>query len=408
MNILLINHYGGSPDMGMEFRPYYFAKEWIKMGHRVCIVAADYSHLRMKNPEVSHDFQREVIDGIPYCWIKAGDYEGNGVKRALTMFRFVGKLWLKAGEIAEKWKPDVVITSSTYPLDTYAGQRIAKKSGAKLIHEVHDMWPLTLIEVGGMKRCHPFIVLLQIAENSSYRHSDHVVSLAPFAKEYMVDHGMKPEKFVEISNGIVAEDWENAEGLPKQHERTLERLKQEKKFIVGYFGGHGLSNALDTLLDVAKEIKEETIQFVLVGNGVEKPRLMERAKKEGIRNVTFLEPVSKKAIPILVTYFDCSYMGALDSPLYRFGICLNKMYDSMMAGKPILCAVKTPSSPVEKYECGITVRVSDAGEIAKAVEEIYRMPEEERLKMGRRGKDAALNHYTYNVLSRRFEGLFRQ
>lgn len=45
---------------------------------------------------------------------------GNGVRRALTMFRFVGKIWLKAKVIAREWKPDVVITSSTYPLDTYA------------------------------------------------------------------------------------------------------------------------------------------------------------------------------------------------------------------------------------------------------------------------------------------------
>ena len=33
MNILLINHYAGSPEMGMEFRPYYFAREWVKAGH---------------------------------------------------------------------------------------------------------------------------------------------------------------------------------------------------------------------------------------------------------------------------------------------------------------------------------------------------------------------------------------
>ena len=52
MNILLINHYAGSPEMGMEFRPYYFAREWVKAGHRVDIIAADYSHLRRVNPEV--------------------------------------------------------------------------------------------------------------------------------------------------------------------------------------------------------------------------------------------------------------------------------------------------------------------------------------------------------------------
>ena len=66
MNILIINHYAGSPEMGMEFRPYYFAREWIKMGHKVDIIAADYSHLRRINPDVKKDFQKENIDGINY------------------------------------------------------------------------------------------------------------------------------------------------------------------------------------------------------------------------------------------------------------------------------------------------------------------------------------------------------
>ena len=92
MNILLINHYAGSPEMGMEFRPWYFAREWIKAGHKVDIIAADFSHLRRKNPEVARDWQKEVIDGITYHWVKTGKYEGNGVSRALTMERFVRKI----------------------------------------------------------------------------------------------------------------------------------------------------------------------------------------------------------------------------------------------------------------------------------------------------------------------------
>lgn len=126
MKILLINHYAGSPEMGMEFRPYYMAREWVKYGYEVDIIAADYSHLRRKNPKVLHDWQEENIDGIHYHWIRTGNYRGNGVRRALTMFRFVGKIWLKAKTIAREWRPDVIITSSTYPLDTYAGQRIRK------------------------------------------------------------------------------------------------------------------------------------------------------------------------------------------------------------------------------------------------------------------------------------------
>ena len=66
MNILYINHYAGSSEMGMEFRPYYLSREWIKMGHKVTIIAGAYSHLRKNNPTVSKDFQREIVDGIEY------------------------------------------------------------------------------------------------------------------------------------------------------------------------------------------------------------------------------------------------------------------------------------------------------------------------------------------------------
>lgn len=408
MNILLINHYAGSPEMGMEFRPYYFAREWIKLGHRVDIIAADYSHLRIKNPEVSRDFQTEKNDGIRYHWLKAGRYEGNGAARALSMFRFVGKLWLHAGKIVKVYKPDVVITSSTYPLDTYAGQRIARKSKAKLIHEVHDMWPATLTELGGMSRYHPFVMLMQVAENSAYRHSDWVVSLPPLAKEYMIKHGMRPEKFVAIPNGIVREDWENPEPLPREHREVLEKLRTEGKFIVGYFGGHALSNALDVLLDAAKQISEKEIQFVLVGKGIEKKRLIERTQEEKIENVIFLPPVPKKSVPELLQYFDCSFIGSMFCELYRqFGVCLNKMYDSMMAAKPVLFAVDTPGSPIEEYKCGIVVKTEHAGEIAANIERLFYMPELERKKMGERGKQAVQTCFNYDVLGKKFAKLFR-
>ena len=121
MNILYLNHYAGNLELGMEFRPYYFAQEWLKMGHHVTIIAGDYSHLRIKNPDVKKSFQKEMIDGLSFCWVKTGRYRGNGIGRALTMFRFGGKWWWNARRIAKSMTPDVVITSSTYPLDTFAG-----------------------------------------------------------------------------------------------------------------------------------------------------------------------------------------------------------------------------------------------------------------------------------------------
>ncbi len=402
MNILYIEHYAGSPDLGMEFRPFYLAREWVRMGHRVTIIAGDFSHLRRNNPSVKKDFQSEHIEGIEYVWLKTGQYSGNGVKRAITMERFVRKLFVHSKMIAQRWKPSIVIASSTYPLDTYPAQRIAKIARAKYVHEVHDMWPATLYEVGGMSKKHPFVVAMQIAEDSAYKHCDKCVALAPYSKDYMVEHGLNPEKFINIQNGIAEEEWALADDIPEEHRRFFAEHKNQ--FIVGYFGGHALSNALDYCLDVAEKCKkaDKDIVFVLVGDGVEKKRLVQRTIDEMIDNVFFLPPVSKTAIPTLVKQFDCSYMTGMPSPLYRFGLCLNKMYDSMMAGIPIICAFDAPKTPVSIFHCGIECNPSDADQVVEAILQIKSLSPDERKQMGQNGRNAVIRDFTYSALAKKF------
>lgn len=403
MRILIIDHYAGSITHGMEYRPYYFAKEWIKQGHSVDIIAADFSHLRKTNPEVSHDFQKELVDGIPYHWIKTSQYQGNGLQRALTMFQFAGKLWLNARKIAEEIKPDIVIASSTYPLDTYPARRIAKIAGAKEIHEVHDMWPATLIELGGMSRKNPFVMILQWAENAAYKKSDAVVSLLPCAIEYMVKHGLKKEKFSYLPNGIVLDDWKNPEPLPEQHLSVLENLKSQGKTIACYFGGHALSNNLDLLLDAAAESKNnKNLCYCFVGDGAEKQRLVERSKRENLDNVIFLPPIGKKAVPSLLEKIDVICICSKKSPLYKYGVSFNKMYDSMMSGKPIAASYDVPNDDVRENGCGISVPAEDAAAFARAIETIAGMSAEERAEMGKRGYEAAVEKYDYSKLAARF------
>lgn len=403
MNILLINHYAGSPEMGMEFRPYYFAREWIKMGHRVDIIAADYSHLRRINPDVSKDFQEEMIDGMHYHWIKTGEYEGNGVKRAVTMAKFITKLWLHAGKIIREMDPDVVICSSTYPLDTYVGQRIRRKSGkkVKLIHEVHDMWPATLIEIGGMSKNNPFVVAMQIGENSAYKHSDKVVSLLPNAEPYMREHGLAEGKFRCIPNGVVLEEWENPKEIPDEYKIVFEKLKNQGKFIVGYFGGHALSNALDSIIDTAEAIGDEDVHFVLVGDGVEKTRLIKRVEDLKLTNITFLPPVNKKSIPKLCERFDCVYMCGLDSPLYRFGVCANKMFDIMASGKPGICALGVKSY-FSEYECGFDVDSGNISEICHLIENLKTCEADRLEKISAVGYKASRERFNYTRLASEF------
>lgn len=404
MNILLVNHYAGSVDMGMEFRPYYLAREWVKMGHNVTIVAGDFSHLRKNNPEVTRDFQEQNIEGIKYCWLKTGAYHGNGAARALTMFRFVRKLWFNAQYLVDRYKPDIVIASSTYPIDTFACQRIARLVHAKLIHEVHDMWPATLIEVGGMSRKHPFVQLMQWGENSFCRNSDAVVSLLPNAKEYFMAHGMKKENFYCVPNGFDIKEWEQDQAkLPQNYVDLLTDLKNQGKFILGYAGGHAISNALIYLLKALEHINNENIAVVLVGKGVEKENLQRYANKYCLENVYFLPAVDKVCIPTLLSHMDALYIGWSKRDLYmNFGISPNKLIDYMLSEKPILFSGNVANDIVRESGCGLSVEAENADEISKGIDYLAAQSIDDLKDMGRVGREFAINTYDYRILANRF------
>lgn len=225
----------------------------------------------------------------------------------------------------------------------------------------------------------------------------------------MIQHGLKKGKFVNIPNGIVVRDWNNAKELPMSIKHSLEDLKNKNKFIVGYFGGHALSNALDILLDSAKLLCEnplyQKIVIVMVGKGVEKPRLIERTRYEKIENIVFLDAVDKRCIPKLLEFFDCIYMGTTDSTLYRFGLGLNKFYDAMMAKKPIILSTNAENTIIEKFDCGLVVPANEAEKIKNAIVTIYNLPIEDRKKLGENGKKAVLQYFTYDKLAMDFEKL---
>ncbi|HSP86699.1 MAG TPA: hypothetical protein VLN45_01085, partial [Ignavibacteriaceae bacterium] len=136
MNILLINHYAGSPGLGMEYRPYYMAREWQKAGHKLLIIAASNAHVRTHQFKLSKNYEKHIIEGIDYLIFKTPEYQGNGFSRVLNMFSFVKGLYQNSKIISKEFKPDVVIASSTYPLDIFPAKRIANISKAKLFFEV--------------------------------------------------------------------------------------------------------------------------------------------------------------------------------------------------------------------------------------------------------------------------------
>jgi len=403
MKILLINHYAGSPQHGMEYRPYYLAREWVRAGHQVLILAASHSHVRSSQPQPGG----QTIDGIAYCWYDTPAYEGNGLGRVRNIWAFCRQVWNDAEMLAREFAPDAVIASSTYPMDIWVARRVARMARAKLVYEVHDLWPLSPIELSGMSPRHPFALLCQKAENEAYRDADVVVSMLPKVQDHMAAHGLDLRKLHIVPNGIALDEWqadEDRQGEPLNAELAahLEAQKAAGRLVLGYAGSHGLPNALDTLLDAARLLKDDAISIVLVGGGHEKARLEARVRAEGLSHVAMFAPIPKRQIPALLAAFDIAYIGWQRTPIYRFGIAPNKLMDYMMAERPVLHSVEAGNDPVAEAGAGLTVPPEDATAVAEGVRRLAALPVAERAAMGARGRAFVLAQHTYPVLAARF------
>lgn len=402
-----MNHYAGSDDYGMEYRPYYLAREWTRAGHEVTIVAATFSHLRNHSPSARAG-REEMVDGIRYVWIPTPTYEGNGVRRFLNILAFVTQLLLRSGRLARRYLPDVVVASSTYPLDNVPAARIARKSKAAHVYEVHDLWPLTLIEVGGMPRRHPFVVLLQWAEDWSYQRADAVISMLPKAEDHMTAHGMDPGKSTYVPNGIVVSDWQaGEEALPTEHREQLTALHSDRQFVVGYAGGHGAANSLETLIQSATLLQDDPVQIVLVGGGPDKAGLQAAVERLELPNVTFLPPVRKPAIPKLLESMDACYLGAPRQPIYRFGVNPNKLFDYMMARRPVIQGIDAGNDLVADVGCGVSIPPEDPEALAEAIRTLMQLPASSREAMGERGRTYVVENHDYRVLADLFLDVVR-
>ena len=157
------------------------------------------------------------------------------------------------------------------------------------------------------------------------------------------------------------------------------------------------------MIEEAALLKDEKrLHFVLVGKGPEEIKLKNRVKELGLENVTFLPPVPKKCIPSLISHFDIAYMGGVHSILHYYGTSINKVTDYMLASRPIIDSHDEPGSVVERTKCGIRVEAENPRLAADAILTIASLSDEERKKMGDRGREYVENNLKWSVLAQRF------
>jgi glycosyltransferase involved in cell wall biosynthesis len=396
-NIWIINEYAGTPYHGMEFRHYYLGKELVKSGNNVTVISSSYSHLFKNLPKV----KKENINGVNYLWLKTFNYgTSHDKRRVLKWFLFMFKIFFLPFMLK---KPKVIIVSPMAPFPIFPAWILSKIYRAKLIYEVKDIWPLSLIELGGFKVNHPFIKLMSWFEKFALNKSDVIVSnLQNYGEHIKNDIGLNRD-FEWISNGVDLDELNQIESLNAK----IKNLIPKDKFIVGYTGTVGVANALDSFCQSAIKLQDKNdILFVIVGDGQEKKNLMGKYAK--YKNILFIESIPKKQVQSMLSLFDACYIGLQKENLFKYGVSPNKLYDYMYSVKPIIYAIDSgKNNIVDIANCGVSVEAVNIDSISNGIITLYNKSKQERDNLGKNGKDYVLEHFTYEKLAKKYEGLMK-
>lgn len=407
MVVWYLNHYASPPGKGLPGRPYFLAKSMSELGHEVINICASAHHLRSEIAP-SDELERVIkIQGVNYFQVVTRPYQGNGYGRLMNMLDYARQVKQLNRAVRDGClpKPDVLVPSCVHLFSFNPAYALAKEFSAKIIFEVRDIWPLSLVELAGVPRWHPLILWMSYLERCAYRQCDAVVSLLPSALDHMVSRGMNEGKFHYIPNGISLEEWEgDGDPLPELHHALFSKLKSQGKLIVLYAGAHGPPNALDQILDLKKINNNEDVpyHFVLIGDGVEKENLIRRSIQENLSFVSFLPKLKKSQVISAIRSSDVCFISLKEAPVFRFGVSPNKLGDYLISGRPVIYSIIAGNDPVAEANAGISVRPYDVFKLDSALRRFYDMPISEREKLGLNGREFALKNLDWKILGKKY------
>jgi glycosyltransferase involved in cell wall biosynthesis len=293
-------------------------------------------------------------------------------------------------------RPDVVYGSSPHLLAGLAAWFVARVRRATFVLEIRDLWPRVLVDMGQMEETSPVYRLLQGLERFLYRRADRIVAMATGTVDVLKGMGVPEEKIAYIPNGADPEDF-----VPSASRDELRKKYGFEGLTFVYAGAHGPANGLDLLLDAAACTNDEKIDVVLIGSGVEKERLMERAAAENIQRVRFLEAVPKTEMADVLAAADVGVHVLADVELFSYGVSPNKVFDYMAAGLPVL--TNTPgvvADLVESAAAGISVKPHA---IAEGLRRFGLLSVEERARLGQTGQQWIAYHQSRTAMATRLE-----
>jgi len=401
MNILyLCQVFETGNDAGSE-RHFYFCKYAVSKGHHATAITSnvDYKNAQVKFAGTSGTISK-TIEGIDIHYVYSyTNFRGSFIKR---FYYYLTYFFSSISQALKISKPDVVYAVSTPLTVGLLGYIISRLRGVPFVFEVTDLWPDAAVACGVVKN-KGLIKLADWLAMFCYRTSAHIIGLGRCMCESIVAKGIDKDKVSLITNGVDFSLFNNRELNDLRRLEIRTRYGFGDRFVAMYIGAHGAYNALDTIIDTALILKDDSrFLFVFIGDGDEKPNLQKRVADDHLSNVIFLPPMPRVESPDILSAADAFVLPNRKGDFFT-GNLPNKLFDFLASARPVVVAGsgETPElvMAASAGKCGTP---EDSHAMANSLIELAEMPIKERMAMGKRGRDYVLAHYDRNRLSERF------
>ena len=400
MKILLINQVFVSPDEPGHTRHYEMAKYLQKYGDELVIVASDLNY-QTGQRTVDHKglVTEQVLEGVRiYRTYIYPAIHRSYFWRILSFFSFVFSSFITAMRVK-----DVEIIMGTSPpiFQAFSAWLVAFLRRKPFLLEVRDLWPEFIVSMGVFNN--PILIkLARMLEMFLYKRATHILVNSPAYKTYIEEKGIPAKKITFIPYGADIQMFHPE--LDGSHMR--QELNLQDKFLVLYTGALGQANDIYTILRAASHLKEEEeIQFVLFGDGKERPKLQVEAQKLQLNNLLFAGVRPKHQIPAIIASADVCLAILQDIPMFRTTYP-NKVFDYMAAGKPTILVIDgVIRKVIEESQAGVYVAPGDDRQLADTILALSSQPNRIQA-MGTNARSYLEKHLDRQVMLEKTRDLF--
>lgn len=399
MRIILLTHFY-APEIGApQTRLAETVRELANRGHRVTVVTgpphypdghvrAGYSPFR---PTVAHEAGTRVVrlPMIPRPNLGIVDRvvdQGSFSLAALS---------------AAACRGDVYLVESPPLFLAATGALVSLIGNRPLLLHVADPWPDFPIAMGALRD--PRLIRGSYAlERLAYARAARITTVTEGLVDLLAAKPAAAGKVALLPNGVDVDRFQTA------HDRVVTRRSMgwsDELFHASYIGTVGLAQGVGTLLDAAAGLVGRPVQINIVGDGAERRDLEEAARRRGLSNVRFHDPVPRDRVPALLTASDAAIVMLRRGALYEHSLP-TKLVEALAAGRPVVVAADGEAARiVAEAGAGFTAPAEDVEALRAA---IVACSEGDLRQMGERGRAAARRDFDRRELVGRLEGYLRE